>query len=78
VCGLPAVAGEAWLLPLGLFIAGWVLQFAGHAAEGVAPKFSQQPDFLVMGPLMLVETIYRAVGVRLDDSESNRRQREKQ
>jgi uncharacterized membrane protein YGL010W len=60
---LPPLAGTAWAAPLGLFVIGWALQFAGHAAEGVNPRFRQVPDFLVVGPLALVDALYRRLGL---------------
>lgn len=39
------------LLPvaLALFLAGWVLQFAGHIAEGKPPEFLRDWRFLFVG-----------------------------
>jgi uncharacterized membrane protein YGL010W len=60
---LPPLAGTAWAAPLGLFVTGWALQFAGHAFEGVNPRFRQAPEFLVIGPLALVDALYRRLGL---------------
>jgi uncharacterized membrane protein YGL010W len=38
-----------WWLPLTMFVAGWVLQFAGHAAEGKPPEFLRDWRFLLVG-----------------------------
>ncbi|TJZ75675.1 Mpo1-like protein [Chitiniphilus eburneus] len=38
-----------WLLPLTLFVLGWVLQFAGHAVEGKPPEFFKDWRFLLVG-----------------------------
>ena len=38
-----------WILALFLFIAGWVLQFVGHAFEGKPPEFFQDWRFLFVG-----------------------------
>jgi uncharacterized membrane protein YGL010W len=32
-----------------LFVAGWVLQFVGHAFEGKPPEFLQDWRFLLVG-----------------------------
>ena len=39
------------LLPvaIGLFVAGWVLQFIGHAFEGKPPEFFKDWRFLFVG-----------------------------
>ncbi|MBS1986293.1 MAG: DUF962 domain-containing protein [Bdellovibrionales bacterium] len=39
----------AWKWALGLFVFGWLLQFAGHAAEGKAPVFLRHPKYLFVG-----------------------------
>ena len=38
-----------WWLPLTLFIAGWALQFLGHAIEGKRPEFLNDWRFLLVG-----------------------------
>lgn len=49
-----------WRWALGLFIAGWILQFVGHAIEGNQPAFFKNPVYLLVGPLWLLR---RAVSV---------------
>jgi uncharacterized membrane protein YGL010W len=43
-----AVPALGWYA-LGLFILGWVLQFAGHAVEGKPPEFFHDWRFLFVG-----------------------------
>lgn len=38
-----------WTAPAALFIAGWALQFAGHAVEGRRPEFFNDWRFLFVG-----------------------------
>jgi len=38
-----------WTLALGLFLAGWLLQFIGHAFEGKPPEFFHDWRFLFVG-----------------------------
>ena len=38
-----------WLIPAGIFIAGWALQFIGHAFEGKPPEFLKDWRFLFVG-----------------------------
>jgi len=38
-----------WILALVLFVAGWILQFVGHAFEGKAPEFFHDWRFLFVG-----------------------------
>jgi uncharacterized membrane protein YGL010W len=38
-----------WVLAAALFVAGWVLQFVGHAFEGKPPEFFKDWRFLLVG-----------------------------
>ena len=49
-----------WRWALAMFVAGWILQFVGHAIEGNRPAFFRNPVYLLVGPLWLVR---RALGV---------------
>ncbi|MCP9818938.1 DUF962 domain-containing protein [Synechococcus sp. Cruz-9H2] len=54
VISLVAAALAIWWPGLGfpaaaLFLAGWALQFAGHAVEGTLPEFLGDPRFLLVG-----------------------------
>jgi uncharacterized membrane protein YGL010W len=40
---------DLWRLALALFVAGWVLQFVGHAVEGKRPEFFNDWRFLFVG-----------------------------
>jgi len=46
-----------------LFIAGWILQFVGHAIEGNQPAFFRNPIYLLIGPLWLARRAAAAVGL---------------
>lgn len=54
--GIPAVVLSLplaiwnWRWGLGLFVVGWILQFAGHAFEGKPPAFFSNPIYLLVGP----------------------------
>jgi uncharacterized membrane protein YGL010W len=39
-----------WRWGLGLFVLGWIFQFAGHVFEGKAPAFFSNPIYLLVGP----------------------------
>lgn len=41
--------GGLWPAPVALFVVGWALQFAGHAAEGKPPEFFKDWRFLFIG-----------------------------
>ena len=38
-----------WRIPLTMFVAGWILQFVGHAVEGKPPEFFHDWRFLLVG-----------------------------
>ena len=38
-----------WKVGLGMFVTGWILQFAGHFAEGKPPEFFSDWRFLFVG-----------------------------
>jgi uncharacterized membrane protein YGL010W len=38
-----------WRIPAALFLAGWILQFVGHAFEGKPPEFLKDWRFLFVG-----------------------------
>jgi uncharacterized membrane protein YGL010W len=38
-----------WIVALGLFVVGWVLQFIGHYFEGKPPEFMKDWRFLFVG-----------------------------
>jgi uncharacterized membrane protein YGL010W len=45
---VPFISGF-WLVPVALFVVGWVFQFIGHAFEGKPPEFLKDPRFLFVG-----------------------------
>ena len=38
-----------WPVPVGLFLVGWIFQFAGHFVEGKPPEFFKDWRFLLVG-----------------------------
>lgn len=42
------VAG-LWVVPVALFVVGWIFQFIGHAYEGKPPEFLRDWRFLFVG-----------------------------
>lgn len=51
---------------LGLFVAGWIIQFVGHFYEGKKPAFVDDLVGLVVGPLFVVAEAGFALGFRDD------------
>lgn len=52
-----------WRWALGMFVFGWILQFAGHAIEGNQPAFFKNPVYLLVGPLWLLRRAASSVGL---------------
>jgi uncharacterized membrane protein YGL010W len=72
VLGLFAIALRAlatagpplWQSCLGIFVVAWIGQFLGHAVEGRRPSFFKDLQFLLIGPLWLLDAAYRRAGLR--------------
>jgi uncharacterized membrane protein YGL010W len=47
----------SWPIALGLFVAGWIFQFIGHAYEGKKPAFLTNLQHLLVGPLWIVAVL---------------------
>jgi uncharacterized membrane protein YGL010W len=52
-----------WMTSLAIFIGAWIGQFAGHAVEGTRPSFFKDLQFLMIGPLWLLASLYRRLGI---------------
>jgi len=56
-----------WLIwGVGLFVAGWIIQFIGHYYEGRKPAFIDDLVGLLIGPLFLVAETAFAMGLAHD------------
>ncbi|QAY90513.1 DUF962 domain-containing protein [Pseudomonas sp. ACM7] len=56
-----------WLASgIGMFVVGWVIQFAGHHYEGRKPAFVDDVTGLIVGPLFVVVELAFLVGLRHD------------
>ena len=51
---------------IGLFVAGWVIQFVGHYYEGRKPAFVDDVSGLIVGPLFVVAELGFVLGLRHD------------
>jgi len=52
-----------WATSLAIFTVAWIGQFIGHAIEGKRPSFFKDLQFLLIGPLWLLASAYRRLGV---------------
>lgn len=53
-----------WAIMAAIFLGGWLLQFVGHSIEGRRPSFFEDVRFLLIGPLWVLASFYRRVGIR--------------
>jgi uncharacterized membrane protein YGL010W len=56
-------ANSLWAA-LGIFIAGWALQFWGHKFEGLKPAFLDDLMGLVIGPLFVMTEVFFMLGLK--------------
>ena len=63
VNALDSLPFPLWATSLVIFVAAWIGQFIGHAVEGKRPSFFKDLQFLLIGPLWLVASLYRRVGL---------------
>jgi uncharacterized membrane protein YGL010W len=62
---LAAAPTAAWLgWGVGLFVAGWIVQFVGHWFEGRKPAFVDDLAGLVIGPLFVAAELAFMLGLR--------------
>jgi uncharacterized membrane protein YGL010W len=52
-----------WLVSSCLFTFAWLGQFVGHWIEGRRPAFLKDLQFLMIGPLWLLASVYRRLGI---------------
>jgi len=63
---LAADSTATWLgWGVGLFVAGWIIQFVGHAWEGRKPAFLDDVVGLLIGPLFVAAEVLFLLGLRL-------------
>jgi uncharacterized membrane protein YGL010W len=53
-----------WLICVSLFVLAWIGQFVGHAIEKKRPSFFKDVQFLMIGPMWLLASVYRRSGIR--------------
>lgn len=64
VLALDRLAWPLWQTCTVIFVIAWIGQFIGHAFEGKRPSFFRDLQFLLIGPLWLLASVYRTLGLR--------------
>jgi uncharacterized membrane protein YGL010W len=52
-----------WAVAAAVFMVAWLGQFIGHAIEGKRPSFFKDVQFLLIGPIWLLASLYRRAGI---------------
>ena len=52
-----------WAVSAAVFVLAWLGQFVGHAIEGQRPSFFKDVQFLLIGPIWLLASLYRRAGI---------------
>jgi len=78
VAAAAPIAGQStmtWLAwGVGLFVAGWIIQFVGHVFEGRKPAFVDDIIGLLIGPLFVVCEVLFFAGLRRDVADAIERE----
>jgi len=53
-----------WQIGLVIFVLAWIGQFYGHKLEGKKPSFLKDVQFLLIGPLWLLNFIYKRFNIK--------------
>jgi uncharacterized membrane protein YGL010W len=59
--GIVLLVLTMWRIGLALFVAGWILLFAGHRIEGNRPAFFQGVIYFLVGPIWIAKEIKEAL-----------------
>ncbi|MCD6060167.1 MAG: hypothetical protein K0S16_478 [Moraxellaceae bacterium] len=59
---LPYIPNLLWVA-VALFVVAWIFQFYGHKVEGKKPSFFKDLQFLLVGPIWLLNFIYKRLGL---------------
>lgn len=60
---LVAAIENAYLIAIGVFVIGWIIQFVGHIFEKAKPAFFDDINQLLIGPFFLMAEIYFMIGL---------------
>ncbi|HET8883243.1 MAG TPA: Mpo1-like protein [Solimonas sp.] len=64
IVALHAALGVQLLwLSVAIFVIAWIGQFIGHHVERARPSFFKDLQFLLIGPLWLLDAVYRSMSI---------------
>lgn len=61
---LISVTPHLLAVSIGLFVLAWIGQFYGHIVEGKKPSFFKDLQFLLVGPVWLLNFVYQRLGLK--------------
>ncbi len=61
IVGIVLLCFTWWRIGLAIFVAGWVLLFAGHRIEGNKPAFFQGVIYFLVGPVWIMKELKEAL-----------------
>jgi uncharacterized membrane protein YGL010W len=61
IAGIVLAILTFWRTGLALFVAGWILLFAGHRIEGNKPAFFQGLVYFLVGPIWIAKELKDAL-----------------
>lgn len=62
--GLISVIPNILMVSAVLFVLAWIGQFYGHKVEGKKPSFFKDLQFLLVGPIWLLNFVYQRLGIK--------------
>jgi len=62
ILAIQASGAPLLAISLAVWLLAWVVQIYGHKVEGAKPSFFDDLVFLLIGPLFVMEKLYRRVG----------------
>lgn len=58
------VIPNIFIVSVVLFVLAWIGQFYGHKVEGKKPSFFKDMQFLLVGPIWLLNFVYQRLGLK--------------
>jgi uncharacterized membrane protein YGL010W len=58
------VIPNIFIVSVVLFVLAWIGQFYGHIVEGKKPSFFKDLQFLLVGPIWLLNFVYQRLGIK--------------
>jgi len=62
--GLISIIPNILIVSAVLFVLAWIGQFYGHKVEGKKPSFFKDLQFLLVGPIWLLNFVYQRLGIK--------------